>query len=146
MKGQKLNIKKVLGKCGVFIVILILTACGQDVGPSDKKVNLDVEDKIKASTKGLISISDFVIEKRDVLSEDRVKFHLTLSFKLDENKVEQFKKSERSSIRMFGAMGSNMRPLKMAQQMDGRTEKATWLYRLSGGGVWELSQSNAGHN
>lgn len=65
-------------------LVLQLTGCGlgSRIGPSDEKVRLDYEEHIQLMglfSRSSMKIKSFEIVNREVLSEDRVKFHLVVS-------------------------------------------------------------------
>lgn len=132
----------------LIFVLLTLASCSSNIGPSDKKVRLDVDESVQTMSQGLFYVSDFTLDSRDELSEDRVKFHITLTYEMDEEKIKEYKASVEHSARMFGGLGSMKsmrRSVQRAQQQDGATEKATWLYQLTGKDIWELVDSKPGH-
>jgi hypothetical protein len=68
----------------VVWLVLLLTGCGisSQVGPSDEKVRLDYEESLALMARAMRSpmkLKSFEIVERQVLSEDRVKFHLVVS-------------------------------------------------------------------
>ena len=132
---------------GVLLVALLLSACGSEpIGPSDNKVRLDLQDKLNVLAGGLASLDEFEVVDRDELSEDRVKFHIVMTFKSNQPAIDEFIVKQNNSARMFGTIGGpNMRLVKIAQQLDGVSEKATWVYQMNANGVWMQTQAFKGY-
>ena len=131
-------------KVFVLIITIVLASCSREpIGPSDEKVRLDMDEKIGKLSKGLVDVAEFEINSREVLPEDRVKFHITVKLKKNEEKIAHFKKR---SYKMFGpSHGPNRKHVRTAWEMDNKTELATWQYESDKSGVWLLSKDETGH-
>ncbi len=72
MKEPVNKAKSRVSAIGIFVGIFLLACSSEPIGSSDDKVRLDVEDTIQTLTNRLVSVSDFKINSRNVLAEDRV--------------------------------------------------------------------------
>ena len=123
---------------------LLPAACDSTViDPSDAKVRLDQADRLRQNTQGLADFSRFTIDKREILAEDRVKFHVTMTFKADKARIDQYLADRRQSQSMWGTDFRSARrlPSTAAQQIDGLTQQVVISYRLNKHGPWEFTQT-----
>tara|TARA_B100000929_G_scaffold239618_2_gene196708 strand:- start:114 stop:533 length:420 start_codon:yes stop_codon:yes gene_type:complete len=118
--------------------IALLAGCGSDVGPSVDKVRLDLLDRMNQMYGGLLETHDFEIDERQVLSEDRVKFHIVASFKLDPERAQQVRSSHSKTIRQQFA-------LRKAGTLQGKDERATLIYKRTGQGAWQIYNVQQGY-
>jgi len=95
MMGLQVIIKTIL----ISGFLLSLMACTQ-VGPSDKKVELDVKQRWEYNFYGLISADVLAIDEKDVLSEDRIIYKLTMRFTRTVKKL-----NARVGLRIMNQMG-----------------------------------------
>src|SRR6185369_9117740 len=124
------------------LCIWVLVAACSPVGPSNEKIRLDLEDLIKQQTRGIAAVANLEM-KRKVLSEDRVKVQMTASYKTDQEELRKASIAVQTlRTRPFGGMGAFElgKAVDTARQLDGKTEKFTFVYRLEGNGVWKIAQ------
>lgn len=121
----------------VLLALFVVAGCGSIDGPSENKVRLDLLDRINAAYRGMLVTDDFTVTDRQVLSEDRIKFLVIVSYQLDPQKERQ---QERSN-KVFGDDGF----LRKARRDAGHDEKATVVYKRTGQGVWQMHNIQAGY-
>ncbi len=124
----------------IAFAVLAVAGCGSaEVGPSADKVRLDLLERINAAYHGLLETDHFTVNDRRVLSEDRVKFHVIVSYKVDPQRARQAQRDNK----IFGGTGD---VLRKARRNEGHDEEATLLYKQSAQGIWELARIQQGYH
>lgn len=143
------------GRSHFLVILLVLvgvTACGERVGPSDEKVKLDIEEtmlrRMAFFGHGVAEIDTVVINRREVLAEDRVKFHVTLSLKANEEAVREYVQIRSGYPR--GALApppdAEREITHMITTINGKPpEQFSRLYRLKSNCLWEAEADYPGH-
>ncbi|GAB3683785.1 hypothetical protein [Salinisphaera sp. T31B1] len=122
----------------LMLCITMVAGCGSDVGPSADTVRLDVLDRLNQRFHGLLDIDQFTVDHRNQLSENRIQFHATASYKLN---VEQIQHAQQANRVLPGYNAA----LDRARRSAGTTEPMILLYRRAGDELWQLSRIQPGH-
>lgn len=132
-------------KAFVILTAIVLASCSTEpIGPPDDKVRMDMDEKIAKLSQDLIDVTEFEINSREKIAEDRVKLHITVKLNINKEKMDYFKKR---TYKMFGPRGGpNVKRIREVEKMDKKVELATWQYELDQSGGWLLSQTETGHH
>lgn len=122
----------------VVACVLLMGGCSGETGPSADKARLDLDDRLKQSSRGTIMLDDFRVTERRVLSEDRVKLHIRTGLKKDEARMRQIKQRNRM-------MGGWSPALEQAEKIDDGRGQATLIYKRTSGDVWQLYRVQMGY-
>ena len=85
----------------LIVGIALMAGCGSDVGPSVDEVRPDLQDRMDARFHGVIRLLDFENAQRKALSEDRVQFHVSTTYVLDEDRLDALQKKEHARGRLL---------------------------------------------
>ncbi len=81
---RKLNL--ILG----LVLLLILSGCMEESIPSNDKVKLDFSDWVQKETGGSFAISNFKIISHNKITEDRIEFLASATYKVNYPQMDQF--------------------------------------------------------
>ena len=129
----------------IFLLTILLSACSkEEIGPSEAKIKLDIEEVFsrQVGIENLVQVSNLKVDKRNVLSEDRINFELNVGYQVDEKVVDRTIEEFWNRQRMTGSFQSppNKDGLML---LNGVQERIQVLYVLQPGGVWRLSKIDA---
>lgn len=123
----------------VLLALLVVAGCGSDAGPSNDKIRLDLFDRINAQYEGLLQSDGFSVSDSQTMSEDRIKYHVIVSYKLDPQRAAQAERSSR-------LIGYTNQALKKARRNDGKDNEVTVLYKHMGQNDWQISGIQPGYH
>lgn len=122
----------------VLCALLAVAGCGSSPGPSNKEVRLDLLDQANQIYHGLLVSDDFSVTDSQVQTENRVKYHVTVSYKVDPQKAAAAKRSSQ-------LIGYTNDTLRKARRNEGKDQELTVLYKRSGQGVWQIARIQSGY-
>lgn len=124
----------------LLLGLLVVAGCGSDdAGPSNDKIRLDLLERVNVQYEGLLQDDGFSVSDSQEMSEDRIKYHVIVSYKLDPQRAAEAERSSR-------LIGYTNQALKKARRNDGKDNEVTVLYKHMGQNDWQISGIQPGYH